>query len=319
MFRFKIFIIVLFCVACNTGFHDKEDGAVLPQNTRIPLIQPFDLYQVDSVFLPYMPDTSIEFESYKEVARYNLKKGKELYDFTQKTFNDTAHNRFNLKTWQAAQLSDELKQYISFRQLQNEPKSILTISELSYVSPASQNSQLEKRIHFYQTFPENLQKSEAGRRTWERLQEYLFKNNTDSDFDKFNKELITDTANAQHQIGEIFLDSKKFYIISFGASWCGPCRLNDLQLKEWHKKVDTSQIKIVSLSVDKDATSWIRSLLEDELPWQSYLLQGEMNNGMVTALHINSIPRIFLLDGTGKILVESVDIRKIFSFLMALG
>lgn len=312
----SIIILLLALASCasrSDSVSEQKRNKLVQEN---PVVQYIDLYSVDSVFLPLMPDTLTKFKSLKEATQYNLKLSKKLSDFIKNHFYTEEQNDDWIKIRQATSLFDDLQQYIVFKQLKCEPKSLNTINLLSFFSPLSQNNQLTERIEFYNSFPENLKNSEAGKNTWLAFNNYSFDKNIGSKIRQFENVSMSDSGGHHHIFKELFEPPKEYYLIIFGASWCGPCRLNEMQLKQWITKIDTNRLRIAGLSVDGKKKQWLKSLIEDKLPWQSYLLEGEMHNVIVTNLGFNSIPRNFLVSSDGKILVENTDIRKILEYLM---
>ena len=113
-------------------------------------------------------------------------------------------------------------------------------------------------------------------------------------------------------MGNILKGSSKYQIVIFGASWCSACILGERQLKLWFPLIDTESIKVISISIDTEKDKWKSYLAKEQYPWKCYLLaNGGMDNEMVRGLKFEAIPINFLLDETGKIIAENVDIRKI--------
>lgn len=96
---------------------------------------------------------------------------------------------------------------------------------------------------------------------------------------------------------------KKYYLVDFWASWCGPCRKEIPNLKALYSKYKDSGLQIVSVSIDKDEAAWKKALNEEQLPWPN----GLDRDGISDAYKVRFIPAIFLVDGaTGKCIAENI-------------
>ena len=96
---------------------------------------------------------------------------------------------------------------------------------------------------------------------------------------------------------------KKYYLVDFWASWCGPCRKEIPNLKKLHEIYKNKGLQIVSVSIDKNEAAWKKALNEEKLPWPNGLDRA----GIANAYKVRFIPAIFLVDGaTGKCIAENI-------------
>ncbi len=96
---------------------------------------------------------------------------------------------------------------------------------------------------------------------------------------------------------------KKYYLVDFWASWCGPCRKEIPNLKKQYELYKDKGFEIVSVSIDKNDAQWKKALNEEQLPWPNCVDR----DGIADAYKVRMIPAIFLVDGaTGKCLVENI-------------
>jgi len=91
---------------------------------------------------------------------------------------------------------------------------------------------------------------------------------------------------------------KKYVIVDFWASWCGPCRKEIPNLKNIYKQFSSKGLEIVSISTDKSKKAWQKALDEEQLPWSNF--RDEL--GIAEVYSVKAIPAIFLLDANGMIL-----------------
>lgn len=95
---------------------------------------------------------------------------------------------------------------------------------------------------------------------------------------------------------------KKYLLLDFWASWCGPCRKEIPNLKAVYEKFAPKGLEIVSISIDKDAAAWQKALEEEQLPWRNF----RDETGVADAYSVSAIPAIFLVDGSGTIIATGL-------------
>ncbi|MDR1055264.1 MAG: AhpC/TSA family protein [Prevotellaceae bacterium] len=102
-------------------------------------------------------------------------------------------------------------------------------------------------------------------------------------------------------VGEIN-KSKKYTLIDFWASWCGPCRKEIPNLKKLYGKYSSKGFEIISISIDKKEADWEKALKEEILTWPNFL----DTKGASDAFNVKSIPAMFLVDDKGIIIAEKI-------------
>ena len=96
--------------------------------------------------------------------------------------------------------------------------------------------------------------------------------------------------------------SKKYVLIDFWASWCGPCRREIPNLKAAYETFAPRGLEIISISTDRDPAAWQKALDEEQLPWPNF----RDDSGIADAYSVQAIPAIFLLDADGTILATKL-------------
>ena len=93
---------------------------------------------------------------------------------------------------------------------------------------------------------------------------------------------------------ELELEGKKYLLIDFWASWCGPCRREIPNLKNLYKQYAEKGFQIVSISIDKNESDWQKALKEEGLEWPNFRSQE------VSDLYrVKSVPTMYLIDSKG--------------------
>lgn len=268
-----------------------------------------DLYNFDSVYMKYMPDTALNFPDLKSLYKYR----KIIYSKFDSVGNSFSNNNdLKILNRRAATIQmDNLMEVLYYKVLTNAKKDIEHINLVSLFSPNSNLISLQQRIDLFNSYPEGVRNSTVGKKVWSTIREYTFDNLTGFDFMKFSNTHIKDSSFSVLSLHSILQKKSKYTIIILGASWCAPCRLDELQFKYWIPLIDTNIVSVIGLSVDTDEKKWKSYLKNDNLPWRIYLLPDGMDNKIVKDLDMRSIPMNLVLDGNLKIVAQNTDIRKV--------
>jgi thiol-disulfide isomerase/thioredoxin len=100
---------------------------------------------------------------------------------------------------------------------------------------------------------------------------------------------------------------KKYVVIDFWASWCGPCRKAIPALKKFYQEYSSKDVAIISVSTDKKESDWVKANTDEAFPWHSFLDRA----GLADAYNVKAIPAMFLLTGEGKVIAENVSLEEI--------
>lgn len=95
---------------------------------------------------------------------------------------------------------------------------------------------------------------------------------------------------------------KKYVLIDFWASWCGPCRKEIPNLKTLYTKYAGKGFQIVSISIDKDHAAWQKALKEEGLEWPNFC-----SNEVANLYRVKAVPTMYLIDGKG--ILVALDLR----------
>jgi thiol-disulfide isomerase/thioredoxin len=117
------------------------------------------------------------------------------------------------------------------------------------------------------------------------------------------------------QIALHSLPLKKYVLLDFWASWCGPCLMAVPEVKALQER-QTAQLSVISISIDANAASWRKSNQKLALPWPSLLDYREIHQKLENTLHIAAIPAYVLLDEQRKIVYKGNSLAEVEALLV---
>ncbi len=109
--------------------------------------------------------------------------------------------------------------------------------------------------------------------------------------------------------GEPYALSKlrgKYVLVDFWASWCGPCRRENPNVKAMYEKYKSKGFDILGVSLDREETSWKKAIEQDGLIWHHISDLKGWNSEHAALYSVTSIPQTLLLDREGKIIQRNL-------------
>lgn len=129
--------------------------------------------------------------------------------------------------------------------------------------------------------------------------------------DLYNVQL-TNIKGVQLSLGSM-VDSTKFTLIDFWASWCVPCRQFNASLVQNYASLDKSKVQIISISLDEDIQKWKTAIEKDKLSWINLIdpsFKG-FNGDLAKLFNILFIPQSFLFDKNGNIVQMNISLEEL--------
>jgi thiol-disulfide isomerase/thioredoxin len=98
----------------------------------------------------------------------------------------------------------------------------------------------------------------------------------------------------------------KYVMIDFWASWCGPCRKENPNVKANYEKYASKGFEILGVSLDRDKAAWVNAIAADGLPWKHISDLKGWQSDLSAIYQVSSIPQTVLLDKSGKIIERNL-------------
>ena len=99
----------------------------------------------------------------------------------------------------------------------------------------------------------------------------------------------------------------KVVLLDFWASWCGPCRMEMPNVVAAYKKFKDKGFTIYSVSLDKDATAWKKSIESLGMTWEANVSDLKFWQCEAALRYgVQGIPAAFLLDKNGVIVASNL-------------
>jgi peroxiredoxin len=194
--------------------------------------------------------------------------------------------------------TNEVKDAVYGAYVKNNPSSPLVGYALNnYAGPIIDVAKVEP---FYNSLPEQVKTSKAGKTLWDRIEKTK----------KTEVGQIAPDFTQNDTLGRpVSLSSHrgKYLLVDFWASWCGPCRQENPNIVAAFNKYKDKGFSVFGVSLDdKDKDAWMKAIHDDKLYWTQVSDLKYWENEVSTAYGIRSIPQSYLLDPTGKIIAKNL-------------
>ena len=98
----------------------------------------------------------------------------------------------------------------------------------------------------------------------------------------------------------------KVKVLDFWASWCGPCRAENPNVRKVYDLYKAKGLEVISISLDVKRDAWKKAIEEDSLPWIHLSDLKGWNSFAADLYEIDGIPHLFVLDENNRIIAENL-------------
>lgn len=108
----------------------------------------------------------------------------------------------------------------------------------------------------------------------------------------------------------------KVLLIDFWASWCTPCREQNVELLKVYEEFKNNDFEILGVSIDKDMDKWMSAVKKDGLAWENLIdTRGEESEILAKYGATSSVPQNFLIGKDGFILAKNISVMDLKKYL----
>jgi len=97
----------------------------------------------------------------------------------------------------------------------------------------------------------------------------------------------------------------KYLLLAFTAPWCDMCQTEDLYLDKVATKYPKDKLDILLISLDDDQKNVRDVLLKDSIQWNLVTDSAGQATMLLDLYNVSALPRCFLIDEEGKILLKT--------------
>ncbi|WP_163408538.1 TlpA disulfide reductase family protein [Flavobacterium ajazii] len=247
----------------------------------------------------YKKETAFRDELEKDYTAYHTKESNELSKLIGAARKDkntkTADSLQNLPVWKKFEADEKA----FFTKVEKTTNDVITKHKDSWWGPFFMMTQYSyftpEQKPIYEQFSDVAKKSYYGQVADKDLNP---KSLIGTSVAAFN---LKDKDGKPYNVKDI-VKGKKYILIDFWASWCGPCRKEIPNLKTAYAEYAAKGFEILSISIDKDEKAWQKALGQENMQWPNLHDDDKVSK----SFNVKAIPATYLVDSKGVIISDNL-------------
>lgn len=189
----------------------------------------------------------------------------------------------------------------------------------AYIVPAAPDFSYDGYIDIYNSLPDSVKNTFYGKNFFGRLQASKATKYTGevSQVLELPPFIGIDTTTNRVKIDRDFFKKNKYTLIEFWASWCGPCRTVNQELRQRKDEFKKAKIELLGFSLDMVSGPWKQAVAKDKTGWMQLSDLKATESPIVKFLDITAIPSNIIVDSFGKIVKKNIYGKALDEFLKA--
>lgn len=111
---------------------------------------------------------------------------------------------------------------------------------------------------------------------------------------------------------------RQYLLLSFAAPWCEKCKTDNGYLKEIRKRFPEKELGMLTVTLDSDQTEMRNTIKKDTIGWYLVSDSSGYASQLIDLYGVSAIPKNYLIDDTGKIILRSENGKEIQDTLAGL-
>ncbi|MDR1335674.1 MAG: AhpC/TSA family protein [Tannerella sp.] len=111
----------------------------------------------------------------------------------------------------------------------------------------------------------------------------------------------------------------RYFILAFVSSWADGCQTDELLLDEIQSAWTPEKVEVMVVSLDEDPQPVRELIRKDSVAWNVVIDSAGEAIGLMDLYNVNIIPRCYLVDGEGAILLKTengIELKRVLEELM---